>query len=81
MLFKLLLQLFFQVKSGLLGKLTLSVPITRMRSEPWVVKMSDLLVLLEPSDLNNYNFETIEMYEQSKKEQLLDELEKQHKVI
>lgn len=52
-----------------------------MRSEPWVVKMSDLLVLLEPSDLNNYNFETIEMYEQSKKEQLLDELEKQHKVI
>lgn len=38
------------VKSGVLGKLTLSVPLAHMRSAPWVVKISDLHVLLEPSE-------------------------------
>uniref|UniRef100_A0A1I7WZY1 Chorein_N domain-containing protein n=1 Tax=Heterorhabditis bacteriophora TaxID=37862 RepID=A0A1I7WZY1_HETBA len=30
------------VKSGLLGKLTLSVPIAHIRSEPWTLKVSYL---------------------------------------
>uniref|UniRef100_A0A915ASC0 Vacuolar protein sorting-associated protein 13D n=5 Tax=Parascaris univalens TaxID=6257 RepID=A0A915ASC0_PARUN len=68
-----------QVRSGLLGKLTLSVPLTHIRSEPWVVKMSDLLVLLEPTHGGKYDVEAVEVYEQSKKEQQLEELEKFHK--
>ncbi|VDN17841.1 unnamed protein product [Gongylonema pulchrum] len=68
-----------QVKCGLLGKLTLSVPLTRLRSEPWVIKMSDLLVLLEPATSVRYDVETVEVYEQNKKEQQLDELERYHK--
>uniref|UniRef100_A0A1I7VNQ7 Ricin B-type lectin domain-containing protein n=1 Tax=Loa loa TaxID=7209 RepID=A0A1I7VNQ7_LOALO len=68
-----------KVKSGLLGKLTLSVPLTRLRSEPWVIKMSDLLVLLEPSISVRYDVENIEIYEQAKKEQQLEDLEKYHK--
>ncbi|VDN85297.1 unnamed protein product [Brugia pahangi] len=69
-----------KVKSGLLGKLTLSVPLTRLRSEPWVIKMSDLLVLLEPSTSVRYDVENVEIYEQAKKEQQLEDLEKYHKV-
>uniref|UniRef100_A0A914C821 Vacuolar protein sorting-associated protein 13D n=1 Tax=Acrobeloides nanus TaxID=290746 RepID=A0A914C821_9BILA len=66
-----------KVKSGLIGKLALSVPVTRIRSEPWVLKMSDILMLLEPSD--ELDLEAVEHYEQSKREQLLEELEKSHK--
>lgn len=73
-------EICFKVKSGLLGKLTLSVPLTRLRSEPWVIKMSDLLVLLEPSSLARYDVENVEIYEQAKKEQQLEDLEKYHKV-
>ncbi|VDM43833.1 unnamed protein product [Toxocara canis] len=68
-----------QVKSGLLGKLTLSVPLTHIRSEPWVIKMSDLLVLLEPAPTGKYDVEAVELYEQSKREQQLEELEKFHR--
>ncbi|KAL3994358.1 hypothetical protein ACH3XW_21415 [Acanthocheilonema viteae] len=68
-----------KVKSGLLGKLTLSVPLTRLRSEPWVIKMSDLLVLLELSPSVRYDVENVEIYEQAKKEQQLEDLEKYHK--
>lgn len=67
-----------KVKSGLIGKLTLSVPVTRIRSEPWVLKMSDILVLLEPS--GEFDLEAVEHYEQTKREQLLEEIEKNHKV-
>jgi vacuolar protein sorting-associated protein 13D len=68
-----------QVKSGIIGKLTLSIPITRMKSEPWILKMSDLLVLLGPSD-GSFDASDVEGYEQSKKEQLLEALEAHHKV-
>ncbi|KAH7710836.1 Protein C25H3.11 [Aphelenchoides avenae] len=66
-----------QVKSGVIGKLTLSVPITHIRSEPWVLKMSDLLILLGPSS-PGYDVEGVEQYEQTKKQQMLDELEQAH---
>ncbi|RCN43106.1 hypothetical protein ANCCAN_10894 [Ancylostoma caninum] len=37
------LDLPLEVKAGLLGKLTLSVPITHLRSEPWALKVGLLL--------------------------------------
>ena len=69
-----------QVRSGIIGKLTLSIPITHMRSEPWILKMSDLLILLGPSD-GIYDAGDVEGYELNKKEQLLEALENIHKVI
>uniref|UniRef100_A0A0N5AAX4 Ricin B-type lectin domain-containing protein n=1 Tax=Syphacia muris TaxID=451379 RepID=A0A0N5AAX4_9BILA len=68
-----------QVKSGLIGKLTLSVPLTRIRSEPWVLKMSDLLILLEPAQYDWHNIENMELMLQTKKDQQLTELENFHK--
>ncbi|KAI6181931.1 hypothetical protein M3Y98_00882500 [Aphelenchoides besseyi] len=67
-----------EVRSGVIGKLTLSVPITHIRSEPWVLKMSDLLVLLGPNQSDD-NVEAVEKYEQTRKEQQLEELEAVHK--
>uniref|UniRef100_A0A7E4V616 Ricin B-type lectin domain-containing protein n=1 Tax=Panagrellus redivivus TaxID=6233 RepID=A0A7E4V616_PANRE len=66
------------VRSGIIGKLTLSIPITHMRSEPWILKMSDFLVLLGPAE-GGYDASDIEGYEQTKKEQLLEALETAHK--
>ncbi|VDK48292.1 unnamed protein product [Anisakis simplex] len=68
-----------QVKAGVLGKLTLSVPLAHIRSEPWVIKMSDLLVLVGPIKNAKYDVELVEVYEQSKREQQLEDLEKFHK--
>lgn len=68
-----------QIKSGIIGKLTLSIPIRQIRSQPWILKMSDLLILLSPCD-GNFDASDVEGYEQSKKEQLLEALETHHKV-
>lgn len=68
-----------EVRSGVIGKLTLSIPITHIKSEPWVLKISDLLVLLGPNTAAD-NVEVVEQYEQTRKEQMLEELEKLHKV-
>jgi hypothetical protein len=45
-----------------------------------VLKISDLLVLLGPNAAPD-NVEVVEKYEQTRKELMLDELEKLHKVI
>uniref|UniRef100_A0AC35TVT4 Ricin B-type lectin domain-containing protein n=1 Tax=Rhabditophanes sp. KR3021 TaxID=114890 RepID=A0AC35TVT4_9BILA len=66
------------VKSGVVGKLTLSIPITHLRSESWIVKLSDVLILLHPSDKSKYDAEYYEQRELSVKERLLEELETIH---
>ncbi|CAD5233590.1 unnamed protein product [Bursaphelenchus xylophilus] len=68
-----------EVRSGIIGKLTLSVPIAHIKSEPWVLKMSDLLILLGPNSDPSSNLDLVEESEQSKKEQMYEELEKLHK--
>ncbi|EPB70877.1 hypothetical protein ANCCEY_10022 [Ancylostoma ceylanicum] len=75
------LDLPLEVKAGLLGKLTLSVPITHLRSEPWALKLSDVLIIVgPPTPDRRYDVEAVERVEQQKKEQMLDELEKRHTV-
>lgn len=69
-----------EVKSGIIGKLTLTVPIAHIRSEPWVLQMNDLLILLGPQSDPASNLNLVEEGEQSKKEQMFEELEKLHKV-
>ncbi|VDM63985.1 unnamed protein product [Angiostrongylus costaricensis] len=74
------LDLPVEVKAGLLGKLTLSVPITHLKSEPWVLKLSEVLVVIGPlTPDHRYDVEAVERVEQQKKEQMLDELEERHK--
>lgn len=74
------LDLPLEVKSGLLGKLTLSVPITHIRSEPWTLKLSDVLIIVGPlSGEKRYDVEAVEQVEQQRKEQMLEELELKHK--
>lgn len=74
------LDLPLEVKSGLLGKLTLSVPITHIRSEPWTLKLSDVLIIVGPlSGEKRYDVEAVEQVEQQRKEQMLEELEMRHK--
>lgn len=67
-----------QVKSGVIGRLTLTIPI-HMRSEPWILKMSDVLLLLGPST-SKYDVEFVEQYEQSRMQNALNDLENYHKV-
>lgn len=67
-----------QVKSGVIGKLTLTIPM-HIRSEPWILKMSDVFILLGPST-SEYDVEFVEQYEQLKREQAFEELELYHKV-
>lgn len=67
-----------QVKSGLIGRLTLTIPM-HMRSEPWILKMSDVFVQLGPAD-SKYDVEFVEKYERLKCEQAFDDLELYHKV-
>lgn len=66
------------LKSGVVGRLTLTIPITSLRSEPWIVKLSDVLILLE-SSFDCYDEEYLERYEIERKEKLLLELEELHK--
>uniref|UniRef100_A0AC35U203 Chorein_N domain-containing protein n=1 Tax=Rhabditophanes sp. KR3021 TaxID=114890 RepID=A0AC35U203_9BILA len=66
------------VKSGVVGKLTLSIPITHLRSESWVIKLSDVLILLHPSSHSTYDGEYLEQRELSVKEHLLQELQSIH---
>uniref|UniRef100_A0A0K0DCQ1 Ricin B-type lectin domain-containing protein n=1 Tax=Angiostrongylus cantonensis TaxID=6313 RepID=A0A0K0DCQ1_ANGCA len=57
------LDLPVEVKAGLLGKLTLSVPITRLKSEPWVLKLFDFLlfVFYKPGDVFEGTISQLEM--------------------
>ncbi|KAF8360520.1 hypothetical protein PRIPAC_87443 [Pristionchus pacificus] len=72
------LDLPLTVKSGVLGKLTLSVPVTRVRSEAWTLRLSDVLVLLGPESSCKYDAEVEEAGDQTGKQFQLDELEKLH---
>ncbi|CAD6197785.1 unnamed protein product [Caenorhabditis auriculariae] len=74
------LDLPLEVRSGLLGRLTLSVPITRLRSEPWTLKLCDVLVIVGPPSADKrYDVEAVEQVEQQRKEQMLGDLEQRHK--
>uniref|UniRef100_A0A914MHV5 Chorein N-terminal domain-containing protein n=1 Tax=Meloidogyne incognita TaxID=6306 RepID=A0A914MHV5_MELIC len=67
-----------QVKHGLIGKLQLQVPLTRIRSQPWILRIRDFLVLLGPYS-SNYDVEIVEQFKQQNLEKMLDELEIEQK--
>jgi hypothetical protein len=67
-----------QVSSGQIGKLSLQIPITQIRSQPWVLKMHDFCLLLGPAS-PNCDIQFVEQYSEQKKGWLMDEVELHHK--
>ncbi|OWF52509.1 Vacuolar protein sorting-associated protein 13D [Mizuhopecten yessoensis] len=70
-----------EVKSGFIGKITLQIPISRLRSEPWVVSMEKLYLLAGPLKQSEYNEEKVKKAEQAKKASMLEALEKKWQVL
>ena len=68
-----------RIKNGIIGRLSLKVPITQIRSQPWVLNLNDIYLLLE-SSTSMYDVEFVEKYNEKMKEWLMDAIELQHKV-
>uniref|UniRef100_A0A0N5BT94 Ricin B-type lectin domain-containing protein n=1 Tax=Strongyloides papillosus TaxID=174720 RepID=A0A0N5BT94_STREA len=68
------------VKSGVVGKLIVTIPITAIRSEPWIVKLNDVFIILKSSERQYLGKEQDET-EIRRKEELFKELEEIHKKI
>uniref|UniRef100_A0A0K0EZ74 Vacuolar protein sorting-associated protein 13D (inferred by orthology to a human protein) n=1 Tax=Strongyloides venezuelensis TaxID=75913 RepID=A0A0K0EZ74_STRVS len=68
------------VKSGVVGKLIVTIPITAIRSEPWIVKLNDVFIVLKSSE-RQYSGKEQDETEIRRKEELFKELEEIHKKI
>ncbi|XP_028266472.1 vacuolar protein sorting-associated protein 13D isoform X2 [Parambassis ranga] len=68
----------FEVKAGFIGKITLQIPFYRPHSDPWVISMSQLNLIIGPAQLQEYDAE-IEKEERERKKRLLKALEDRFK--
>ncbi|XP_048240313.1 vacuolar protein sorting-associated protein 13D-like isoform X2 [Haliotis rufescens] len=64
-----------EVKSGLIGKITLQIPLSRLRSEPWVISIEKLYLVAGPLTDIKYDHEKEKETERSAKADMLDALE------
>ena len=44
------------IKYGLIGKIKLKVPVTQLRSAPWIIVIDHLTVVLTPLSLNEVEY-------------------------
>ncbi|XP_059188288.1 intermembrane lipid transfer protein VPS13D [Centropristis striata] len=65
----------FEVKAGFIGKITLQIPFYRPHSDPWVISMSQLNLIIGPAQLDEYNGEKEREEERERKTRLLKALE------
>nr|XP_023697192.1 vacuolar protein sorting-associated protein 13D isoform X3 [Paramormyrops kingsleyae] len=65
----------FEVKAGFIGKITLQIPVYRPHSDPWVVSMSQLNLIIGPANLQDFDEQQERDSEQERKKQLLQALE------
>uniref|UniRef100_A0AAZ3RG97 UBA domain-containing protein n=1 Tax=Oncorhynchus tshawytscha TaxID=74940 RepID=A0AAZ3RG97_ONCTS len=65
----------FEVKAGFIGKITLQIPFYRPHSDPWVISMSQLNLIIGPVRPQEYDKETEREAERERKKQLLKALE------
>ncbi|CAB1336324.1 unnamed protein product [Coregonus sp. 'balchen'] len=65
----------FEVKAGFIGKITLQIPFYRPHSDPWVISMSQLNLIIGPVRPQEYDEETEREAERERKKQLLKALE------
>ncbi|KAG5282212.1 hypothetical protein AALO_G00053510 [Alosa alosa] len=65
----------FEVKAGFIGKITLQIPFYRPHSEPWVISMSQLNLIIGPARPQEFDEEEEKEAERERKKQLLKALE------
>ncbi|XP_033825826.1 intermembrane lipid transfer protein VPS13D isoform X2 [Periophthalmus magnuspinnatus] len=65
----------FEVKAGFIGKITLQIPFYKPHSEPWVISMSQLNLIIGPSPLQEYDAQAEAEEEAERKRRLLHALE------
>ncbi|XP_029011059.1 intermembrane lipid transfer protein VPS13D isoform X2 [Betta splendens] len=69
----------FEVKAGFIGKITLQIPFYRPHSDPWVISMSQLNLIIGPAQLQEYDAEKEQEEERERKKRLLKALEDRFK--
>lgn len=65
---------------GFIGKITLQIPFYRPHSDPWVISMSQLNLIIGPAQLQEYDGEKEREEERERKTRLLKALEDKFKV-
>ncbi|XP_056588171.1 intermembrane lipid transfer protein VPS13D [Triplophysa dalaica] len=65
----------FEVKAGVIGKITLQIPFYRPHSDPWVISMSQLNLIIGPTPPQEYDEVREREAEREQKKQLLKALE------
>ncbi|KAG8505608.1 Vacuolar protein sorting-associated protein 13D [Galemys pyrenaicus] len=73
------LELPFEVKAGLIGKVTLQIPFYRPHVDPWVISISSLHLIGAPEKIQNFNDEKEKLWERERKKALLQALEEKWK--
>ncbi|XP_028966611.1 vacuolar protein sorting-associated protein 13D [Galendromus occidentalis] len=68
-----------EIKNGYIGKVLINIPVTRLRSDPWVITIERLYVVLGPVPLDQYNGDLYEEIAQSAKLSKLDAFEAEWK--
>nr|XP_043893555.1 vacuolar protein sorting-associated protein 13D isoform X3 [Solea senegalensis] len=69
----------FEVKAGFIGKITLQIPFYRPHSDPWVISMSQLSLIIGPAQPQEYDAEKEREEESARKKYLLKALEDKFK--
>ncbi|XP_047493790.1 vacuolar protein sorting-associated protein 13D-like isoform X6 [Penaeus chinensis] len=64
-----------EVRAGFVGKIKLQIPVSRLRSEPWVIIFEQLYLVAGPVKLDEYDEEAEEAASQGRKLAQLDRLE------
>ncbi|XP_072553553.1 intermembrane lipid transfer protein VPS13D isoform X2 [Salminus brasiliensis] len=65
----------FEVKAGFIGKIVLQIPFYRPHSDPWVISMSQLNLIIGPAHPQDYDEAQEKEVERELKKQLLKALE------
>ncbi|XP_007491817.2 intermembrane lipid transfer protein VPS13D isoform X1 [Monodelphis domestica] len=73
------LELPFEVKAGVIGKITLQIPFYRPHVDPWVISISKLHLIGSPEKLQDFNDEKEKLLERERKKALLQALEEKWK--
>ncbi|XP_056131507.1 intermembrane lipid transfer protein VPS13D [Lampris incognitus] len=69
----------FEVKAGFIGKITLQIPFYRPHSDPWVISMSQLNLIIGPARPQEYDEQKEKEEARERKKQLLKALEEKWK--
>uniref|UniRef100_A0A8C5KJ01 Vacuolar protein sorting 13D n=1 Tax=Jaculus jaculus TaxID=51337 RepID=A0A8C5KJ01_JACJA len=73
------LELPFEVKAGLIGKVTLQIPFYRPHVDPWVISISSLHLIGAPEKIQDFSDEKEKLLERERKKALLQALEEKWK--